>query len=158
MNVLHQSRYFQLMLEESTNTIVSEWNGEISYDDFKDGLYKLADYVSEHPKSNLVINFRGLTDISARARVWFEDEFMKSDGKATIRKSNSFVLVRPVGVLTNMIVSNFIEICKRSVPMAKYKEAGTISKALKMLDPNAPKSKRSTILSLIPQKIRLNWT
>lgn len=160
MNRIYESANFGVVFDEDNKTISIELRNNVSYDEFTDGMNAFKSLVLQIPQFSIVFDFQKMKDITAKARVWFQDEFLTNRGLDILERSQKCALVMPSGMLPEIIVENLQKLFFQTKPNLNLQRFGNAKKALKWVNPEYKSRKHSSlsIASFLPQSMGFKLT
>lgn len=156
MDQLYKTAGVWMLYDGKHNTVRIDWAGSISSSEFKNAMYALLRQTHILRNCSVVLDFSKMKDISPRARVWFQDDFLKNEGQEMLNCVDYMAVVIPDNTLAQFITDNFKELCLNACSNLKYSEYGNFYKAIRWLKSSLESSSNNSksILDYIPRMLR----
>jgi hypothetical protein len=136
MMVLAQNEKSSLGKDELNNTILLDWEGDISLFDFMKGLNMLEDDELNLYDCKIILDFSKVKGLSVAARLWFEDEYLNSRAAHILFNSKKLAIIRPISMEAEIIVNNMTELCEEKHPEFTMRLFRTTKNAIKWVSSN----------------------
>lgn len=159
MNTIYRSESSCVKFNEETNTFTLEWIGIIGLEEFQNGINTLMKHTSRSLNCNVIMNYKKMINITAHARVWYEDVFLSSEGCELVYKVNKLAVIKPSGMMQRAIVDKFKKLYLEIYPDLSYHQfviPFIADKWMEVID-ESKNSKIQLFKSLVPQTLKLKF-
>lgn len=148
MNELLKTTNTSLNYNQTTKSLILELKGIVSMEELKEEIEALQNIAPRISSYSIIMNCSKLIEITAEARVWYQDEFTKKDGSCFLNNANSFAIVLPSDSMAKFMIRSFNDLCYQAHPTLNHKEFTNLKKASSWTDPSTKIKSTSSFSSL----------
>jgi len=157
MNNIDELKSTVVSYDETKNTMTIEWVGIIELDEFKNGMKSVLEQTKMLPYFNVIVNYNKMGDISAEARVWYQDFLLRDEGNEFLLRVKKFAVIKPSGMMPRLIVNSFMDYYMGIFPNLNYHQFvyKHVADEWIMSDSHVFKTYFSSLTSFIPNRLKL---
>lgn len=137
MTPLAQTNNSTLSKDDLNKTILSSWIGDVSLEEFIEGFDNLNEDYLNLENSRVILDFKNVEDITAEARIWFEDEFLTSNAGQKLFDTEKLAIVYPSKLKAEIMISNLLEVVESHYNELDIKTFTNLNKATKWTSVNS---------------------